>query len=265
MGSKEHGIDELTEFALRVVRANGKEALSYYGKGDPHLKFDEALVTEAELRLRDLFESQLTAVFPEHRVFPDSREDTGYSHGGNRYLWVYDALDGVANFQAGIPIWGMSIALLENFWPVFGVFHMPATGDIFYAGAGGKAYWGDREITRPARNEIDDESVLLVYSRFRHSRRSRYPGKILALGCTGAHLCYVATGRAEGAVIAHESYQDLAAAAVIGEATGVKFHRMDGAEFSHNEYLTGGTIDEVLLVASPEMSSQIRPYFNGID
>ncbi|GAF91915.1 unnamed protein product, partial [marine sediment metagenome] len=79
------------------------------------------------------------------------------------------------------------------------------------------------------------ESLLLTYSRFHHHYHSTFPGKIRDLGCTAAHICYVATGRAEAALIANESYQDLAAACIIVEAAGGKIYKLDGSEFLLNE------------------------------
>lgn len=260
MASKSQGIEDLTQFAMEVIRRSGEEALSYYGKGKPNLKFDDELITEAELHLTEFYQDQLRAHFPEHQVFEGRQENKGYTHEGKRYVWIYDALDGVANFQAGIPIWGISLALLENFWPIFGMFYMPATGDLFQAQAGGKAFWGDKEIRVSAQEDINDESLLLTYSRFHQHYHSTFPGKIRDLGCTSAHICYVATGRAEAAVIANESYRDLAAARVILEAAGGEIYKMDGSEFLLDEYIDGQRIDDHLLVVGPEIYPQVRNY-----
>ena len=140
MAAKREGVEDLAQFAMEVIRSSGEHALSYYGKGKPHLKFDDELVTEAELHLNDFFQGQLRTNFPEHQMFQNIQEGRGYTHEEKRYLWIYDALDGVANFQAGIPIWGISLSLLENFWPILGVFYMPATGDLFQARAGERAF-----------------------------------------------------------------------------------------------------------------------------
>ena len=258
--SRDQGIDDLKQFALDVIRRVGENALVYYGKGDPGIKFDEGLVTEAELHLTGFFQDQLDAHFPEHQLFSSNQQEKEYTHEEKRYVWVYDSLDGVANFQAGIPIWGISLALLENFWPIFGVFYMPATGDLFHAQAGGKAFRGEKEICVSAQESINDESLLLTYSRFHQHYRSQFPGKIRDFGCTGTHMCYVATGRAEAAVIANESYQDLAATCIIIEAAGGKIYKMAGNEFSPNEFLDGQRIDDHLLVASPDIYSQVRDY-----
>ena len=255
---RNHAITDLTQFAVDVIRQSGKEALAYYGKGNPNLKFDMGLVTETDLHLTKFFKDQLHAHFPEHQMVMNNHAIDSYTHDEKRYLWIYDALDGVANFQAGIPIWGISLALLENFWPVFGIFYMPATGDLFRARAGQKAFRGDTEIHISEQATLNNESLLLIYSRFHNHYRSTFPGKIRNLGCATAHICYVAMGRAEAAVITNESYQDLAAARVIIEAAGAKFFKMDGSEFFLNEYLDGKKIDEHLLVVPPDTYANVR-------
>lgn len=254
------GIDKLSEFAMDAIHQTGEKAMAYYGKGKPHVKFDESVVTEAEIQLTDMFQNRLNQQFPEHQMFRFGEVNENYSHGEKRYLWIFDPLEGVANFQAGIPIWGMSIALLENFWPIFGVFYMPATDDLFHARASKKAFWGNDKIRVSDSGFIDDESLLLTYSRFHQNYRSTFPGKIRSLGCASAHICYVAMGRADAAVITNESFQGLAAARVILEAAGGTICKIDGSEFHLNEYLDGQRINDHLLIAAPENLSQVRGF-----
>ncbi|MDM8525096.1 inositol monophosphatase family protein [Desulfococcaceae bacterium HSG8] len=259
MALKRHGIEELSHFAADLIRRSGEKALSYYGRGKTRVKFDEGLITEAELHLTEFFDEQLRVDFPEHQTFQSDDQGEGdYTHDDKRYLWIYDPLDGVANFQAGIPIWGISLALFDNFWPVFGLFYMPATGDLFSAQAGSNAFRGDEEIHISPQENINDESLLLTFSRFHRNYTSDFSGKMRNLGCTAAHICYVAMGRAEAAIIANESYQDLAAAWIIIEAAGGKFYRMDGSEFFLSDYLDGRKNDEHLLVSSPNTCLQVR-------
>lgn len=253
--------EDLMRFAKGIVQTAGEKALEDYGRGRPSMKFDEDLITKTELNLSEYFADELNRRFPEHQQFSNHHETDTYTHAASRYLWIFDPIDGVANYQAGIPIWGTSLALLENFWPVAGVFYMPATGDLFYAHAGGRAFWADREIHASPQETINDESLLLTYSRFHQRFRSTFPGKIRNLGCTAAHICYVATGRAEAAVLAHVSFQELAAGRIILEAAGAKLFRMDGSEFFLNEYLDGRQIDGHLIAVAPHAFDQMRAFF----
>ncbi len=258
MSQETPGVDELMGFGREIIRFVGEEALSFYGRGNADLRFDEKVITEAELRLNQVFENRVRERFPDHQLFQENSQNAGYSHRSERYVWVFNALDGVANFQAGIPIWGVSLALLENAWPIFGFFHMPVTGDLFHARAGEKAFLGDTAIKMSPQEDINDESLLLAYARFHRHYRTSFPGKIRDFGCAAAHLCYMAMGRAEAALVSNESYRDLAAARIIIEAAGGKIYKMDGKECFLNEYLDGRPIHEDFLVASQETYPQVR-------
>jgi len=245
-------IEDLSAFALETIQAAGREAMEFYGRNRTAVKFDEDLVTQAELHLRKFFQERLSGAFTGHRVFPVQDMDDTYSHGAQRYLWVFDPIDGVDNFQAGIPVWGMSLAVYDNFWPLFGLFFMPATGDLFSARAGQRAFWSEQPIAAQPRATVDDESQLLVYSRFHKQFAVRFPGKIRNLGCAAAHICYVAMGRADAAVIANEGFQDLAAMRIIVEGAGAKIFRLDGAALALGDYLNGEKIAEPLVVCAPD-------------
>lgn len=244
-------IESLTAFAIDAIRRAGETALENFGKGRGTDKFDEGLVTRAELQIRNRFQHLLNSRYPDHQRFTSNELDTSYTHDSRRYLWIFDPIDGVDNYQAGIPIWGMSLALFENFWPVLGAFHMPATDDLFYARAGGEAFWNDKPIRMAEDRTIDDESLMFTFSRFHQTYVTRFPGKIRNLGCTGAHLCYVAMGRAEAAVTANETFQDLAAARMIVEAAGGRLFKTSGEKFYLNDYLNGARIEEHLLATAP--------------
>lgn len=257
-GPQSQEIGQLAPFAQNIIRQLGEEALSFYGKGRRDLKFDNELVTEAELHLINMFEKEIHLHFPEHQIYQNSIKMDDYKHGDRKFLWIFDALDGVANFQAGIPIWGISLSLLENLWPVYGLFYMPTTGDLFHSKGGKKAFLGDSEISISEQESINDESLLLTYSRFHQHYDSTFQGKIRNLGCTAAHGCYVAMGRAEGAIVAKESYQDLASIHIIVEAAGGKISRMDGSVLQLTDHLAEARIEDQLLIAPPDLDTQIH-------
>jgi myo-inositol-1(or 4)-monophosphatase len=249
-------ISELYTFASETIQLMGREALRFHGKGRRHPPFDQDLVTQAELHLNASFQEIISRHFPSHQVFGQAPLGDGYTHDTKRYLWVFDPLDGVDNFQSGIPIWGTSLALYENYWPVLGVFLMPATNDLFRARAGEAAFWNDRVIEISDRGTISQESLLLTSSRFHQHYGSRYPGKIRCFGSTAAHICFVAMGRADAAFTANESFKDLAAVRIIVESAGGRLFKSDGSEFYLGDHLDGRRIDEHLMVAGASVAQQ---------
>lgn len=254
-------VGQLYLFAQETIKKMGEEALKFYGKGRHRPPFDQDLVTQAELHLSQSFQDIIKDRFSTHLVYGKDPLGEGYTHGDKRYLWVFDPLDGVDNFQSGIPIWGMSIALYENYWPVLGLFLMPVTNDLFRACAGQEAYWNDGPIHVEDRGAISQETLLLTFSRFHQHYTCHFPGKIRDFGSTGAHVCYVAMGRADAAFTANESFKDLAAVRVIVEAAGGELFKSDGGDFYLGDYMDGQRIDEHLMITGKSNASVVLDSF----
>ncbi|UCG11945.1 MAG: inositol monophosphatase [Deltaproteobacteria bacterium] len=265
MGGEQEGqAQSFVEFAENLVKETGQRALKYYGRGDPQFKFDEELVTEAELAIREFIRSSIADRFPEHHILGEGDDQTAYSHGERGFQWIADPLDGTANFQAGIPIWGVSLALFKNFWPILGVFHMPITGDMYEALEGRKLMVNKRSMRLEPEAVADNESVLFTYSRFHNEFSSTFPGKIRNLGCTAAHLSYVASGRAEGALLKYVHIWDLAAGLILLEAAGGEIRYLDGGDFHLNDYLDSQKVNEPLLAAPAGVHSLISQYLERL-
>ena len=72
--AEEKGVLDLEHFGVEIIQGAGEEALALYGKGTTRVKFDENLVTEAELRLNQYFQNRIRKAFPEHRIFRNRQE-----------------------------------------------------------------------------------------------------------------------------------------------------------------------------------------------
>jgi myo-inositol-1(or 4)-monophosphatase len=255
---------EFLKFAENLAKQTGELALRYYGRGDPHLKFDESLVTEAELTIREFIRSSISEHYPEHHLMGEGDDQRAYGHGERGFQWIADPMDGSANFQAGIPIWGVSLALFNNFWPILGVFYMPVTADLYKALAGRKLIANDKIITLEPEAVANNESVLLTYSRFHSEFGSTFPGKIRTFGCTAAHLGYVASSRAEAALLKYVHIWDIAAGLILLEAAGGEIRYLDGGKFHLNDYLDSQKVDQPLLAAPAGEHSMISQYLQPL-
>ncbi len=241
-------LQEILTFAKGLARASGALAMSYYGRANPTLRYDHDLVTEADLVVQEYIRKEVGAAYPEHEFLgeeggarPDDREL-------QKPLWVVDPVDGSAGFSAGMPVWGVSIALFDGIRPVIGVIHLPVTGEVYSASAGGVAMLNDREVS--VRDQaMDNESLLLTYSRFHSDFITHLPGKVRSLGSTAAHMAYVARGAASGAVLGNVHVWDLAAGLVILQAAGGAVRDLEGKKVDLSGYLSGEKIDGILVAA----------------
>jgi myo-inositol-1(or 4)-monophosphatase len=251
----ERELGTLKEFVENTLRKSGILLMEIFGKGNRKLRFDERLVTEADNAAWELISSKIKSSFEDHGFLRELDADQIGNENCPRFLWIIDTLDGAASFQAGMPVWGISAALFEKFWPVLGFLYLPVTGELYSAYAARQALLNDKPIAVRDEYNIDNESLTLVYSRFHQDFRSTFPGKIRNFGSSAGHMAYVARGAADICLMKKVGVQDLAAGSIILEAAGGEITYFDGRPFHVGDYLDGRRI-EGPLIASPKGSWQ---------
>jgi inositol-phosphate phosphatase / L-galactose 1-phosphate phosphatase / histidinol-phosphatase len=122
------------DLAERLADAAGEIARKYFRQPIAiDTKPDQTPVIipdrEAEAVMRTLIEKR----FPEDGIL-------GEEHGAARTdaarVWVLDPIDGTKSFIAGIPLFGILIALVENGAPVLGVIDQPVSRERWFGAVG---------------------------------------------------------------------------------------------------------------------------------
>ena len=75
-----------------------------------------SVVTEADLAAERCIFELIRARFPEDGLLG---EESGFQSGKSGRVWIVDPLDGTSNFVAGLPWFGVMIALLASTSPLF--------------------------------------------------------------------------------------------------------------------------------------------------
>jgi myo-inositol-1(or 4)-monophosphatase len=252
-------LQEVLAFAKGLARAGGALAMSFYGRANPLLRFDHDLITEADVAVQEYIRREVRGAFPAHCFFGEEGRQAPPPGELDKPLWVVDPLDGSACFSAGMPVWGLSLAVFDGGRPVVGVIHLPVTGELYSAAVGEKAMLNDRAIA--VREEsVDNEYLLLTYSRFHTDFSTAFPGKLRSLGSTAAHIAYVARGAAGAAVLGNVHVWDVAAGSVILEAAGGALRDLRGRRVDLAGYLLGERIDQVLLAAPRGAHLEVAGY-----
>ncbi len=253
---------QIYEFAKDIARQGGKVALEYYGRTDPSVKYDMSLVTEADLAVQAFLEKRIKERYPYHRFMGE--EQSSYDVSNAEFLWVVDPVDGTAAFSSGFPVWGVAISVFHDGELKLGVFYMPVTDEL-YAGMGSKAELNGKPIEARVDDQLDNESVLLTYSRFHHDFRSDFPGKIRSMGSSVAHIAYVARGAAWGSLLGRVHLWDVAPGLAILKAAGGDIRDLDGNPFDPAEYFDGRPVDRVFLAAAKGQHSQLVSHLHSLD
>ena len=188
---------------------------------------------------------ELSKLLPESGFIAE--EGTSDKHG-ERFNWVIDPLDGTTNFIQGIPVYAVSIGLLDGDELVVGVVYEVGRDECFYAWKNGGAFLNDKPIHVSNRENIheallatgfpyNDFSRLDNYMKFLEWTMKNARG-VRRLGSAATDLAYVACGRFEAFWEYDLKPWDVAAGVVIvKEAGGVVTDYKGG-----NDYLFGREI-----------------------
>ena len=225
-GPHDGGRSDLLEPTLEIAREAGLLLLEKFNSEiEIGLKGGEEIVTEADRASERLLHDRLTTLLPGSSFFG---EETGYTPGDSEMTWVVDPLDGTQNYSLEIPIWGISIGLLdESRCPLLGVLHFPTFSNAVWATLGGGAIQNGEPI-RVSDAPLDPNSVIGVQSRV---RTIPFPGHIekacarhcaRGYGSIAYHAVLVATGRMRACLDLKVKLHDIAAATlIVREAGGI--------------------------------------------
>jgi myo-inositol-1(or 4)-monophosphatase len=219
------------------------------------------VVTAADTASEAWITRRLTEAFPDHRVLGEeaARQRKPAPEELRGPVWIVDPLDGTVNFVQGIPMFCVSIGLVEDGMPVLGVIHAPALGQTFWGAPGSGAFEGDRPVSVSATPILDESLLATGFAYDRHltpddnlanwfalGRRVR---DLRRMGAAALDLAYVASGRIDGFWETFLAPWDVAAGAALIRAAGGKVTDQRGGEdwlFGRNLVATNGLIHEAL-------------------
>jgi fructose-1,6-bisphosphatase/inositol monophosphatase family enzyme len=214
------------EHALRTLLVEaGNLALSL--PADPSRKHDGTLVTAADRAVEEVLVAGLRSAFPDDAI---EGEEGTMLDGSSGARWYVDPIDGTGAFVEGLPVWGPTVARVENERVTLAGFYVPRTAQYF-AVSRDRAWLDGHPLSSPAAAR-SPERTLFVPSRLHQFFDLRWGGKARSLGSTAAHLCLAAAGSARAAIVGPgwkpwDALCGLAMIAATGGATHV--FRADGS------------------------------------
>lgn len=179
------------------------------------------------------------------KLFPDAgfiTEEGTNSNQGDLYTWVIDPLDGTTNFIHGIPVFAVSIALMEKNEVVMGVVYEINRDECFYAMKGGGAFCNDTPIKVSQAVDLSGSLISTGFPYYNFELIDKYLNSMKSLmkkthgvrrlGSAAVDLCYVAAGRTEGFFEYNLNSYDVAAGAlIVQEASGKVSDFLGGNDF----------------------------------
>lgn len=183
--------------------------------------------------------------------------------------WVIDPLDGTSNFMHQLPVYGVSLALMEKDRVVLGVIYDPNRDECFHAAAGGKSFCNDEKIKVSPVQSLKDSLISTGFPYYDFHKLRTYMAMftdfmqkthgLRRMGSAAIDLSYVACGRFEGFFEYNINSWDVAAGALIVQEAGGTVTDFSGG----NDYIFGreimaacGIHKEMLAIVKENWNSQ---------
>ncbi|TAF67353.1 MAG: inositol monophosphatase [Cytophagales bacterium] len=170
-----------------------------------------------------------------------SEEDKSLHQLTNKtYHWVIDPLDGTTNFMHRIPIFAISIALMQEREVVLGVVYEVSRNECFYAWKNGNAFCNEARI-QVSQNVALSQSLLatgfpygdfdkmIAYLNTLNEFMQKTHG-LRRMGSAAVDLAYTACGRFEGFFEYNLSPWDVAGGSIIVKEAGGKVSTFSGTD-----------------------------------
>jgi fructose-1,6-bisphosphatase/inositol monophosphatase family enzyme len=154
-----------------------------------------------------------------------AREQRAAFDKGGR-SWCVDPLDGTSNFSRGVPFFAISVALMEDARPLFGVVLDPVRDEAFFALRGCGAWLNDRRLEVPDAAPVLADAIAEVSLRretkaLRPALKTRKPyRRRLTSGSSALSWCHLAAARIDVMLHSGQKMWDYAAGALILEEAG---------------------------------------------
>jgi myo-inositol-1(or 4)-monophosphatase len=242
-------LTEAARFDISKTEKKGKnDFVSYVDKGS------EKMLVE-----------RLSEVLPEAGFLTEEGTST---KKGAKYCWVIDPLDGTTNFVHGLPLYAISIGLMEDNEPVAGVIHVVGGNEVYTGWKDGGAWLNGKRIKVSGAKTLADSLIAtgLPYSDF--GRLDEYM-KLLSwlcmntqgirrMGSASIDIAYVACGRFEVFYEYGLHPWDIAAGIIILREAGGKISDFKGNErnLTGEEVVSsnGNVFPEILEIVSKFMN-----------
>ena len=210
---------DITEAASRISLAHFNHAL------DIITKDDESPVTIADRETEQAIRSRLQADFPDDGIFGEEFGNQGLDKAD---IWVVDPIDGTRSFIAGVPLFGMLLAMIRQRQPVLGVCRLPAIKQVYAAARGLGATRNGAPIHVSRQTALERAMLFINEGEKIHAdaphvfERLMAAGKLRRLSYDCQPHALVASGQID-AVVDYDlkPYDYFALAPIITEAGGI--------------------------------------------
>ena len=196
--------EALTKAAVEVIRPVGQYLVEQQvAEADIEVKGLNSLVSHVDKTAEARLVQGLGALLPEAGFLAE--EGTAGASDEARFRWVVDPLDGTTNLIHGLPVFCVSVALVDGHQPVVAIVYDPNRDECFTAWQGGGTHLNGKPVRCANQSQLSDALVATGFPHWDFDRMDHYLQALTAyargsrgirrMGSAAIDLAYVACGR----------------------------------------------------------------------
>lgn len=207
------------------------------GNEDIEVKSLNSLVSYVDKTAEEQLVSGLREIVPEAGFIAEEGTAT---QAGEKYNWIIDPLDGTTNFLHGIPVFAISIALMEGHEVVSAVVWEIGQDECFSAWKGGGTFLNGAPVKVSSNPLLKDSLIATGFPYYDFHRMESFlrllksffekTRGVRRLGSAATDLAYVACGRFDAFFEYGLSSWDVAAGTLLVQEAGGKVSDFSGAD-----------------------------------
>ena len=262
-------LDIITKQVVNLTRGVGhfiKQEVNKLDKTDIKEKGLHDLVTYVDKESERMLVAELGKILPESGFIA---EENASLKKAEKFNWVIDPLDGTTNFIHRVPLYAISIALMDGDEVIMGVVFEINLNECFYAWKDSPAFLNGKEINVSKTENLNDSLLATGFPYYDYSMLDPYldlfkdlmrtTRGIRRLGSAAVDLAYVACGRFDLFYEYGLQSWDVAAGALIVKQAGGKV-----TDFrSKNNYVFGKQIIASNKLTHNEFTKKLHNFFEG--
>lgn len=215
-------VKKIVQDAIDGILSNDIKTLQILDKGR------QDIVTGRDFEMERFIKKELQRHFPNDRFMGE--EENHFELDEHR-TWVCDPIDGTVNYTMGIPYYGVQIALMESYEPIFCLIALPELDHVFHATKGDGAYMnGERIHLDPSKSLKSAIVTMGDFSKSNPSSRNFQLKVMEALmekamririqGASSVDFAFVASGKNGCHILFSKNLWELAPGKMLAESAG---------------------------------------------
>ncbi|MEU8269365.1 inositol monophosphatase family protein [Sphaerisporangium sp. NPDC049002] len=233
-------------------------------------KGDRDMATEVDYAVERAVRDHLSEHTPAIGFLGEEEGTNGHSTGALH--WVLDPVDGTVNFLHGLPLCGVSLALIREDTPILGVIALPFLGSLYAAAEGDGATVNNEPIKASTTGTLDSAIVSIgdyaVGDHAQERNRDRLAithllaaraQRVRMFGSAAIDLVWVAEGKTDACIMLANKPWDTAAGVLIAREAGALVTDIDGTPHTTRSKATiaaaPGILAEIAAIAHEAQSA----------